>query len=229
MAYNWTFNLIDKSDIKIIFEIGSRDLLDANTLAQHYDTIVHAFEPNPDCVKICKKNNYDSRVIFNELAVSTQVGPIDFYSFDLNKYNNMGASSIYEIDFVKNRPISDPDYGRTDVQKKISVYSISIDEYCKQNFIIPDMICMDVQECELEVLKSASNILSKVKYIILEASNVPTYKNGCAFYDINTFLIDNNFRHIANNEHQKLNYDINLNLDSKNYSFCDLLYVNQKL
>ena len=48
---------------------------------------------------------------------------------------------------------------------------------------------MDVQEAELEVLKSGESVLEKVKYIVLEASNKPTYIGGCSFNDINeTFL-----------------------------------------
>ena len=226
MEYNWSYDFINKYDIKTIFEIGSRDLLDANNLANHYDATVYAFEPNPDCINECKKNNYDSRVILNEVAVSEVDGSIDFYSFDLSKYNNMGASSIYEIDFTT-RPKNDPDFGKTNVQNKISVPSIKIDTFCNTNNIIPDMICMDVQECELSVLKSAINILPKVKYIIFEASNIPTYKNGCTFDDINTFLIQNNFMHIVNNENKTVNYNITINSQNNNYSFCDFLYKNK--
>ena len=44
---------IDKSAVQTIFELGSRDLLDAHKLQDYYDCLVYAFECNPDCLEIC--------------------------------------------------------------------------------------------------------------------------------------------------------------------------------
>jgi hypothetical protein len=49
-------NNIQKNEIKTIFEIGSRDLIDANRLQIFYGADVYAFECNPDCLIECEKN-----------------------------------------------------------------------------------------------------------------------------------------------------------------------------
>lgn len=218
MNYTWSFPYI--KDIKTAFEVGSRDLLDANEIAGKYNCKVYSFECNPDCIRECLNNNTDDRVSLIQKAVYETDGKISFMSFDLNKYNNMGASSIYEIDFTSNRPIYDPDYGRKDVQNKVEVDACRLDTFCNEQNIIPEAIFMDVQEAELSVLKSLGTLLKKVKYIVFEASNVPTYKGGCSYKDIDEFLRDNGFRYRSDNmpESQKNNF---------NWGFCDWLYINK--
>jgi FkbM family methyltransferase len=245
MNYTWSFPYI--KDIKIAFEVGSRDLLDANEIAAKYNCKVYSFECNPDCIRECLKNNTDDRVHLIQKAVCEQDGKISFMAFDLNKYDNMGASSIYEIDFTSNRPVYDPDYGRKDVQKKVDVDACRLDTFCneqtelpspqapnpegvrgmpltgiKREGIIPDAIFMDVQEAELNVLKSMGELLNKVKYIVFEASNSSTYKGGCCYNDIDLFLKENGFRYRGDNmpESQKNN---------SNWGFCDWLYINKNV
>jgi FkbM family methyltransferase len=220
MNYSWTFPHI--KDIKVAFEIGSRDLLDGNEISKQYKCKVYSFECNPDCIKECLKNNYNPDVTLVEKAVCKKDGKITFKAFDLSKYNNMGASSIYEIDFTSNRPVYDPDYGRKDVQKTVEVDSCRLDTFCSENKIVPDAIFMDVQEAELDVLKSGESVLEKVKYIVLEASNKPTYIGGCSFNDINEYLTLKGFECKSDNmpETQKNNF---------NWGFCDFLYINKNV
>ena len=220
MNYTWSFPYI--KDVKIAFEVGSRDLLDANEIAGKYNCKVYSFECNPDCIRECLKNNTDDRVSLIQKAVCEKDGKISFMAFDLNKYNNMGASSIYEIDFTSNRPVYDPDYGRKDVQKTVEVDACRLDTFCNEQNIIPDAIFMDVQEAELVVLKSMGDLLKKVKYIIFEASNTSTYKGGCCYNDIDLFLKENGFDYRTDNmpESQKNNF---------NWGFCDWLYINKNV
>lgn len=220
MNYNWTFPYI--KDIKIAFEIGSRDLLDSNDISNYYNSKVYAFECNPDCITECMKNNFNKNVTLIKKAVSQIDGKISFKSFDLSKYNNMGASSIYEIDFTSNRPVYDPDYGRKNVQKIVEVDSCRLHTFCNENNVVPDAIFMDVQEAELEVLKSGESILSSVKYIVFEASNKPTYIGGCSYKDIHDYLTGKGFEYKSDNmpASQKNNF---------NWGFCDFLYINKNV
>lgn len=217
--YNWSFDFI--KNVNIAFEIGSRDLLDSNTIQNKYNCKVYSFECNPDCIKECNKNNINKNVTLIEKAVSQIDGNINFHSFDLNKYNNMGASSMFEIDFISSRKPSDDDYGRTDVQNVISVPSIRLDTFCKENNIVPDAIFMDVQEAELEVLKSAGEYLKDINYIVLEASTRSTYKGGCNIVELDTFLDKNNFKVI--------NCDKSSIKTTDFFTFGDYLYINKKL
>jgi FkbM family methyltransferase len=165
---------IDKNKIKIILELGSRDLVDAIKLQKYYNCKVYAFECNPDCLNICKVN-YDKlddvtkkSINLIESAVSLDNGHVKFFPFDLEKYNNMGASSMLKIDFTK-RNKWDPDYNRPNPQKEIVVPSIRLDTFLtniKINNI--DLLCIDLQGYELNALLSLGEEIKNVKYIIIK-------------------------------------------------------------
>ena len=49
-------NNIDKNKVKIVFELGSRDLIDSIKLQKYFSCKVYSFECNPDCLTICRTN-----------------------------------------------------------------------------------------------------------------------------------------------------------------------------
>jgi FkbM family methyltransferase len=189
-----------KGDIKTIFELGSRDLLDSIHLAKFYNlSEVYAFECNPDGIYECRKNMAQldnitkSRVHLIEKAIHTENSEVVFYPFDVNKYNNIGASSMFKIDF-SGRPPHEEDiywaqFGAGFVQKEIKVEGIRLDKFCiDKNIKNIDLICMDLQGYELEALKSLSELISNVKYIITECSFISTYVGGCSFDELYSYL-----------------------------------------
>ena len=57
MSYFNFINKINNKEIKTIFELGSRDLIDAIKLLNYFkDSNVYAFECNTDCLIECNKN-----------------------------------------------------------------------------------------------------------------------------------------------------------------------------
>lgn len=229
MAYHQFKNYINSEEIKIIFELGSRDLEDGVILINTYNnSICHSFECNPDCLIECEKKiksldiKTRERIHLIDKAVSISNSKVTFFPFDLNKYNNMGSSSMYEIDFTK-RDKYDPDYNRGNVQKKIEVDGIRLDSYMQENNIENiDLLCMDLQGYELNALKSLGDKLKTVKYIISECSINSTYKGGCNFIELYHYLKRYNFVHVKNT-----NSGENLAIASKN-KFCefDSLFKN---
>jgi FkbM family methyltransferase len=201
-------DIIDKESIKIIFELGSRDLVDARKLHEYYDATVYAFECNPDCLEESKKTAAEftpkqtENIHLVEKAVSLDDGPITFYPFDLTKYDNMGSSSLLKIDF-SNRGASDPDAGRENPQKMVTVEGSRLDTFCQQTGVIPNLLCMDLQGYELCALQSMGDHLKSVQYIISEASITSTYVGGANFWDIHVFLEELGFRYICNNNSSK--------------------------
>jgi FkbM family methyltransferase len=220
-------NNILKNEIKTIFEIGSRDLIDADKLQRFYNAPVYAFECNPDCLIECEKNknllNNDNIHLIRK-AISNIKGTIDFFPFDLQKYNNMGSSSALLIDFTM-REKHDPDYNRNNCQSCIKVETISIDDFCKDNTIIPDMLCIDVQGYELNVLNSCINTLDKIKYIILETSIQSTYVNGATFSQISDFLKTKGFEYKSSN---MFNYHFP-DMNKRGFSEFDSLFINKNI
>jgi FkbM family methyltransferase len=226
---------IDKNSINIILELGSRDLQDAIKLLNYYNNSkIYSFECNPDCLVECHKqldnlNNTNpilaSRIELIENAVSLSNGEVNFFPFDLKKYNNMGASSMLKIDFSK-RNKNDPDYQKTNPQKQITVKGIRLETFIENNSLNKiDIICMDLQGYELNALQSLGKYISQVKYIITETSIVSTYENGAIFSELNEYLEKFGFKYCSSNLFLNKFPDLKL----KGYSEFDVLFVNVNL
>lgn len=194
------FGLLD--DIKVVVEVGSRDCRDAYILAIAYpEASIYPFEANPDAWALCEEtlekiNNQEirERIKLQKFAATDCDGHLIFRPFDLSKYNNIGASSIFEIDFITNRSKDDPDFGRTNVQKEVVVQGVRLDTWAVINKINKiDLLCMDVQGAELLVVQGAGSLLMNTKAIISETSISSTYKGGASFSQINSFLSGYNF------------------------------------
>jgi FkbM family methyltransferase len=210
------------TDIHTVFELGSRDLLDAHDIQSTYNCDVYAFECNPECIKLCRINLISPRVKLIERAVTIESGPITFHPFDLTKYNNMGSSSLLKIDF-STRDKSDPDYNRENPQTSITVKGVRLDEFCEENGISNvDMLCIDLQGYELNALKSMGKMLSTVKYIILEASLKSTYIGGVDFKDLHWFLGENDFSYVCSTKYNNSFPDIHS--ENQTYGEFDVLY-----
>lgn len=223
MNYNWCFPYINKK-INCIFELGARDCEDSIALYEHFNCPIIAFECNPDCIVECKKNlsniNYPIKLV--EKAAHNENTIVKFRPFIPSKYDNIGASSLFEIDFITNRQTSDADYGRKDVQDIIQVEAIRLDNYISETGQEPDLICMDIQEAELIALKGLGEKIKNVKFIVFEASITNTYDGGCTFMDIHNFLTSNNFTFLKSNLQ---NGEFPTKVDDY-FKFCDCIYIN---
>jgi len=232
MSYYDFLNEINSNHINTIFELGSRDLVDSIKLLNHFDkSRVYAFECNPDCLIECNKNlsNLDDdkkkRLFLVDKAVSINNGDVTFYPFDLQKYNNMGASSMLKVDFSL-RDKNDPDFNLENPQKECIVNGVRLDTFMDENHIDNiDLLCIDLQGYELNAIKSLGDYLHKVKYIITESSIVSTYTNGTTFNELNHYLSNYNFVYSSSNKFGKQYPDLSL----KGFSEFDVLFINETL
>jgi FkbM family methyltransferase len=228
MSYHSFNTKIKKDDIKIIFELGSRDLIDAIALYKHYNCKLYAFECNPDCLIECNTQLQQcdqlakDHITLVDKAVSLTDDDISFFAFDLTKYNNMGASSMFKIDF-STRNKRDPDYNRENPQKEVKVKGVRLDTFMRDNGISTiDFLCMDLQGYELNALKSLGEDLRNVKYIITETSIQSTYIGGATFAELNAYLSRYGFTYESSNAFG----DKFPNLSLSGFSEFDVLYVN---
>lgn len=232
MSYFSFLDKINNKEIKTIFELGSRDLIDAIKLLNKFENSkVYAFECNIDCLVECYKNlsnldeNIKERIFLIDKAVSITNGDIKFYPVDIEKYDNIGASSILKIDFSC-RNINDPDYNRPNPQKEIIVNGIRLDTFITKNKINNiDLLCIDLQGYELNAIKSLGNNLNNVKYIITECSIESTYNNGSTFNELNNYLNNYNFKYISSNKFGEEFPDLSL----KGFSEFDALFINTSI
>lgn len=99
-----------------------------------------------------------------------------------------------------------------------------MDEYCKKNNIGNiDIIKIDTQGYEDKVLKGCSELIKndKINLIQVELIFADIYEKSLNFYDIERYLIPNNFRLFAINNFGSL---------YNNYSWqTELIYVHKNL
>lgn len=190
------------SEVITIFDIGSRDCLEAIEFSKKYHNAkIYSFEPNPDAIKVAKKNisNFKN-ITLVEKAVSNINGPVDFYPINPeltespHEDGNIGASSL----FMASGKYPLEKY----VQNKISVESITIEKFCEDNCIeLIDFVWMDLQGAEFLALKGFGKLLSNVKIIHTEAELFEIYQGQHFFQDIQKllnkthFLIDGDTKH----------------------------------
>jgi len=164
-------DFIDLKEVNVVVEGGSRDLLDALFLEEYFQSAhIHSFECNEEAYDICVENlkKGSGRIKLNKLAMAEKDGDLTFYSFDHNSTNehDIGVSSIYKHKDQNSVP-----------QKPKNVSCTRLDTYCKKNNITKiDYLCLDVQGAEQIVLEGLGDMLSTVKYIVLE--NDSNYYDG---------------------------------------------------
>lgn len=177
-----------------IFDIGSRDCEEAIEFSKKFHNAkIFSFEPNPDAIKIAKKNiSSFKNITLVEKAVSNMNGAVDFYPIDpeltetTHEDGNIGASSLFKAS--GKYPLEKY------VQNKITVESITIEKFCEDNGIETiDFVWMDLQGAEYLALKSFGELLSKVKIIHTEAEFFEIYENQYFFKDIQNLLNKTHF------------------------------------
>ena len=231
MSYFDFLDVLKKDTVHLIVEVGSRDLVDAIKLLNYYDCTLYAFECNPDCLIECKKqldtltDASKSKLFLIDKAVSLENGPVTFYPFDLNKYDNMGASSMLKIDFSV-RTENDPEYKRENPQKEITVNGIRLDTFMSEkNIQAIDLLCIDLQGYELNAIKSLGDSIQSIKYIITECSIQSTYTNGATFKELYDYFTKNNFIYVCSNKFGYKFPDLTL----KGFSEFDALFINRNM
>lgn len=228
--YDWCMNRINMNNVKTIYEIGSRDGLDAITMAKrHPEMIIYAFECNPYTINDVYNNtkNYTNIKVVNK-AVTDKDGTILFRPYDITKYNNPGSSSLFETDFTYHRPKNDPDYGLTNVQLEVTVPCIRLDTFIQDtNAAIPELILMDLQGAEFLAMKGFEDSLKKgiTKYIITESCCHSTYKGGCTIRDLVSLLYPLGFKIAAHSsKYTGNNLEEFMNFSNDVYEF-DVLFI----
>ncbi len=160
---------------------------------------VHVFEVDPKCINLIAKNvklNNFQNVTINNVAVSNHVG---FESIPV--FNNPNPSLIINSS-----------------QESIEVKAIQIDDYVRENNLVPDFIKIDVEGAEWKVLQGMKQIMDRDKIHILVEIHVDNLKDffDTDYKEIIGCLIDKGFIIVKVDSHRKNRSEMTqVNRDSK--------------
>jgi len=172
--YSKFFEYIPVEDVNTIFELGSRDGLDAIELQKYFQAQVYAWECNPDSLILCRKNLSQTAIELVEKAVWSKNQKIKFFPI-VN--GNIGASSSFKVN---------TEYPHEKlIQKEIEVEAVRIDSWYQDKI---DLVAMDLQGSELEALMGMGDLLSTTKYIITEGQYKQIYHDTPLISDIENYL-----------------------------------------
>lgn len=122
---------------------------------------VYAFEPSPETVEILERhislNGWQDRVEAVRAVVSDVNGEAPFYTYGMSMAASLSRENVEILNPEQlDRPAS-----------KIDITAVTLDQFCKDRHIKPDILKIDVEGAELLVLQGAKNLLSKGNVSIL--------------------------------------------------------------
>ncbi len=206
-------DFLDSREIRLIFEIGSRDAIDAIRLGYTYQCPVFAFECHPHALKLCFQNvrNYPYVTVV-PYACWNETKSLPFYpvveSHGGRYPVNIGASSL----LVARKNGCDKEHVQGN---PIAVQAVRLDEWMAQHRIASvDLVCMDCQGASLQVLQGMGSYLKTVKYLITEVYLKPSFEEEALFPEIKQMLEDQGFF---------------LAQEPVGEDFCDVLFINRNL
>jgi len=190
--------IIGNTNVKTIFEFGSRYGEDTSEFAKKYSQAkIFAFECNPNTLAVCReKLSKYKNVILTEKAVTEEDKIVPFYAIDKDKTKtswfdgNQGASSL----LIASGKYKVEEY----VQKMCRVEGISLFTFMQKNNIPTiDLLWMDIQGAELMALKGLKEKISDVKIIHLEVEFLEVYQNQSLFEEVKIYLTNRNFSFVG--------------------------------
>lgn len=199
-----------------VIEGGSRDIADAIKLHWTTNKKVYAFECNPSCVDICKKNLEINKITSEQVllipnALYHENKKIDFYctidtpkppcgSRDPNlievdgKMTNIGTSSV--LPFTES-------WSTIHTSKKVTVDAVKLDSFIESNGLVNKdyILCLDLQGAEYYAIMGNVEHIKNCKMIILEGGT-HQYKapDECKMKSLDELLSSHGFRHINKGE-----------------------------
>lgn len=171
----------------LILDVGGADGVTAIMFNNAFKNAnVHVFEPLDDNIPVLKKNIQPySRIKLFKMALGSEKKQTK-----INITHRVTSSSLLNV----NKSELKDDYISTQLaperEQAIEVNTIDNMVEASQKVLV---LKMDVQGFELEVLKGAKNTLKNTCLVMAEFQNHKLYEGAPMYYDLDKFLIENNF------------------------------------
>jgi FkbM family methyltransferase len=188
-------NFIDKTRVKVIFEIGARECGYTQDIINCYNFCeeIHCFECNPYTIDACKKNINQlqrpnktfKKIILNPLGLSSCKEKLNFFPVLVDGDYGSSSAGFFPTEKAHSL-ISD---------RQCEIECITIDDYCKKEKIKSiDLMCIDIEGNELKAFQGAKEILHTTSYIITETQDVRRNENTPLRSEISDYLLSYGFK-----------------------------------
>jgi FkbM family methyltransferase len=197
----------------IVVDVGGADGVTPEIFAKHFPgTQIWIFEPLKENYEMIQSMSQKySEFIVVPKAAGNQIG-----TAKINVASALSSSSIFELYADKN---SDFFSDLLVTKRREEIEITKIDSTIPPNNYV-SIMKLDVQGFELEVLKGAKNTLQRTSLIVLEVNNHEGYVGSPKYFELDSFLRENNFEL----------FDIFPSLkDNDKLKEWDAIYVNKKL
>ena len=173
-------NISNQFTPKVIYDIGASTLHWTKEVKKIWNNVdIIAFDAIEEAEELYKSQN----IKFHIGVLSDQDNKVlKFYE---NKENPAGNSYYKEI----GHPNSIHVYPENSYTEKKAMTLQSIVQ--QNNFLLPDIVKIDVQGAELDILKGGQNIINHAKYLIIELQNVE-YNRGAPLENITIEYLQTN-------------------------------------
>jgi FkbM family methyltransferase len=167
---------------RVIYDIGACVL--------HWTREAMKIWPEPECITIAFDAINEVEALYKSKGILYHIGVLSDEDNKLvNFYENKempGGNSYYKEIGSSNAELVFPEDRYTEKN------AMTLESVVRQkNFQMPDLIKIDVQGCELDILKGGINIINHAKYLVIELQNVQ-YNRGAPLEDVTIkYLKDN--------------------------------------
>jgi len=170
----------------IVIDVGAADGRISIMLENHFsNSAIYCFEPIKSTYQTLVENvkGYSRIHHYNKALGAAQ------HNLVINKTNRITSSSLFPIE----ENIKDSYFAENIIkvgEETITVSTLDDEIPVNDNVLL---MKVDVQGFELEVLKGGINTLSRTSIVLFEAQNHNLYFGAPKYFEIDTFLRNNNF------------------------------------
>lgn len=184
-------SLVDTLKISkpVIFDVGANIGQSIELYRTFFpESVIHSFEPNPEAFTILEKQwGYTEGVSLYPKALNSNPGTFPFHVTNVPE-----VSSLLHPDPKLMKLSVDNKYDF----KKIEVDCITLDQFCSDSCISPDILKLDVQGAELEVLKGGDKLLASgtISLLYVEAIFAESYNEQMTFENLLIFCSQHGYK-----------------------------------
>lgn len=174
----------------MVFEIGAYTGLDIPAIHRLWpDAEIHCFEPLPEAFEALKKFQSD-HIICNNMALTSKSGPVTFYQVVDSRLQDQAARSTWfkTAGSLLHCGAQQCGASPTLAEVPLQVAGASLDDYCGQRGLKPDILLIDTQGSEYQIFEGGTETLKTVKAILCEWSKLELYKDQKMLADLEKLL-----------------------------------------